>query len=83
MGRLDPQNLPLRLEDRPMPVELSPIAARLDDLVGRVHEALERERRITSNVAHELMTPISELRVITDVALGWSDDPDYEAHALN
>jgi two-component system sensor histidine kinase QseC len=52
-----------------MPNELAPICRYLNELVGRLQTAFERERRFTADVAHELRTPIAELRAITEVAL--------------
>lgn len=67
--RLDAANLgePLVLADPPL--ELRPLVARLDDLRGRLSRSFERERRFSSDVAHELRTPIAELRVLAEVAL--------------
>jgi two-component system sensor histidine kinase QseC len=50
-------------------VELAPISAKLNDLLTRVLASFERERRFSADVAHELRTPIAELRAIADVAL--------------
>jgi two-component system sensor histidine kinase QseC len=55
------------------PVELRPIAAGLNRLVERIGRLLERERRTSANVAHELRTPISELLTIAEVALRFGD----------
>jgi two-component system sensor histidine kinase QseC len=52
-----------------MPGELAPICQYLDELVARLQTAFEREKRFTADVAHELRTPIAELRAITEVAL--------------
>lgn len=67
--RLEISNLgePLVLADTPS--ELRPLVARLDDLRGRLARSFERERRFSSDVAHELRTPIAELRTLSEVAL--------------
>lgn len=49
------------------PAELLPIYARLNEMLERMGMALERERRFTSDVAHELRTPIAELRALAEV----------------
>jgi len=54
-----------------MPRELAPICQYLNELVGRLQTAFQRERRFTADVAHELRTPIAELRAITEVALNY------------
>jgi two-component system sensor histidine kinase QseC len=56
-----------RIDD--LPGELVPIAGRLNELLGRIEEAFRRERRFSADVAHELRTPIAELRVLAEVAL--------------
>ncbi|HWN96349.1 MAG TPA: ATP-binding protein, partial [Methylomirabilota bacterium] len=48
-------------------------------LLEHLQSAFERERRFTSDAAHELSTPIAELRALTDVALRWRDDPAVTA----
>lgn len=67
--RMDVANLgqPLVLADTPR--ELRPLVARLDDLRERLARSFERERRFSSDVAHELRTPIAELRTLSEVAL--------------
>lgn len=54
--RLDP----IRLGDTPK--EITPVIGALDRLLSRVADALENERRFTSDAAHELRTPIAALR---------------------
>jgi signal transduction histidine kinase len=57
-----------------LPRELKPIAARLNDLLGRVQDAFERERRFTSSAAHELRTPVAEVRALAEVGLRFPTD---------
>ncbi|MEI8206259.1 MAG: ATP-binding protein [Kiritimatiellales bacterium] len=59
-----------------LPIELIPIATELTSLIGRLNEAFQRERRLTSDIAHEINTPLSELRTASEVALKWPDDLD-------
>ncbi len=56
-----------------MPSELRPVCAALDHLLSRIREALERQRRFTDAAAHELRTPIAELRTTIDVARRWPE----------
>ncbi len=40
-----------------------------------LQECFDKEQRFTADVAHELRTPIAELRTMAEVALKWPDDP--------
>lgn len=67
--------------DRVMPTELRPLVGRLDDLLGRIRESLDSERRFTSHAAHELRTPVAALRAQAEVA-ATARDPAVRAAAL-
>ncbi|MBK7403873.1 MAG: hypothetical protein IPJ41_04365 [Phycisphaerales bacterium] len=73
MGRVRPDAIaPLRNEGE-RPSELRPVFDALDRLLARVAETIERERRFTDAAAHELRTPIAELRTTIDVARRWPE----------
>jgi len=55
--------------------ELVPIVARLNDLFARLEQAFARERQFSANVAHELRTPIAELKSLAEVGSRWPNDP--------
>jgi signal transduction histidine kinase len=55
------------------PIELRPIATRLNDLLARLEQSFERERRFSADLAHELRTPLAELRVQTEYTLKWPE----------
>ncbi len=54
-----------------LPAELQPIASRLNDLLARLADSFERERRFSADLAHELRTPLAELRTLAEVELAW------------
>lgn len=62
--------------------ELDRLAVTLNELLGRLEETLERERRIVGDASHELRTPISVLRTRLEVALRGDDDPARMRMAL-
>ncbi len=62
--------------------ELARLAATLNELLGRLEGAMERERRIVGDASHELRTPISVLRTRLEVALRGDDDPGRLRAAL-
>jgi two-component system sensor histidine kinase QseC len=47
-------------------------------MIADIREAFERERRFTANVAHELRTPVSEMRSLAEVALRYQTDLDAQ-----
>jgi len=59
-----------------LPEELQPIAVRLNELLARLQESFARERRFSADLAHELRTPIAELRSLAECALKWPESRD-------
>jgi len=74
VGQLDAHSLSARIHLPRTPRELAPTLAQLNSLLARLDASFERERRFTGNVAHELRTPIAELRSLAEVAARWPDD---------
>jgi signal transduction histidine kinase len=50
------------------PQEIEPLVAELNRLFGRIEHALQRERRLTADAAHELRTPLAVLSTQAQVA---------------
>lgn len=67
--KIEPNRLNERLDPEPLPAELQPIAGTLNDLLSRLERAFDRERQFTANAAHELRTPIAEVRTMAEVAV--------------
>ena len=65
-----------------LPCEIRPFVAALNALFVRVADVLLRERRFTSDAAHELRSPLAGLRVQAEVALMVEDDAEARARAL-
>lgn len=63
-------------------VELQPMVVELNRLLARLHDSFERERRFTSDAAHELRTPLAALRIQAENALAATDD-GARRHALD
>jgi two-component system sensor histidine kinase QseC len=71
---LDASKLHIRLNDVTDIEELAPIKNQLNHLLGRLQDAFQREKRFSGNVAHELRTPITELRTMAEVGKQWPAD---------
>jgi signal transduction histidine kinase len=82
--RIGPNSMEVRFPgpDR-LPPELAPIGLKLNELLDRLSAAFVRERRFSAAVAHELRTPLAELRSACDVALRWPDDAASLSTALS
>jgi signal transduction histidine kinase len=78
-ARIDANSLSTRLPVEGLPAELAPIAGRLNDLLERLEGSFERERRFTGDLAHELRTPIAELRSLAELALKWPEAREAES----
>jgi len=70
------ESLATRSPSDGLPGELGPISRRLNDLLARLEQSFERERQFGADLAHELRTPIAELRSLAEVALKWPDARD-------
>lgn len=63
--------------------EIRPFIKALNTLFVRVSEMLTKERRFTSNAAHELRTPLAALKIQAEVAQIAGDDVPMRENALN
>lgn len=74
IAAIAPDALAARLHVAEPPVELAAIETAVNRLLDRVERAFEKERRFSSDLAHELRTPIAELRTACEVGERWPDD---------
>ncbi|MDB6169369.1 MAG: Histidine kinase [Verrucomicrobia bacterium] len=84
VARIDAGSLAMRFPTEDAPAELHVIIDRLNGLMARLEESFERERRFSADVAHELRTPLAELRGMAECALKWpeSRDPTTDQETL-
>ncbi len=75
-ARIDASSLAARFPVGDLPDELRPIGRGLNDLLARLEQSFERERRFGGDLAHELRTPIAELRSLAECALKWPESRD-------
>ena len=65
-----------------MPLEVKPLTEALNGLFSRISAMVQRERRFTSDAAHELRSPLAALRVQSEVVQLAADDEAMRLHAL-
>lgn len=65
-----------------VPGEVLPLVHSLNALFARTQEMLVRERRFTSDAAHELRSPLAALRVQTEVVQLAGDDGEVRERAV-
>lgn len=77
----DTQTLtPVSLPETPQ--EVQPMLDALNDLLQRLAQRMETERRFTADAAHELRTPIAAIRAQAQVALSSTTDDQVRKQAL-
>lgn len=81
---IDAPSLKARFDAAHAPAELQPIYAALNGLLHRLEQGFERERRFSADLAHEMRTPVAELKMLGEVAIKWPEqtNPELPAHTL-
>lgn len=79
MDKIGPETPSMRLQGTNIR-ELAPLITRFNAVLSRMEDGLLRERQFASGVAHELRTPLAELRTAIEVELRYPSGRD--AHVL-
>lgn len=79
---LHPDGGPNQIDPRSSPIELRSMCEALRAMLTRARASIERERLFADAAAHELRTPIAELRAATDIAQRWPE-PERLQNAIN
>jgi two-component system, OmpR family, sensor histidine kinase QseC len=77
IDKLEPVNL-----GQHQALELKPLVHAIDNLMARVAQDLERERRFLGDVAHELRTPLAALKLHAQMGLSATDLSGTQHHLL-
>ena len=72
--RITPGALDVAFDEDRVPAEVRPLVASLNRSLTTIRRYIVRERRFNADVAHELRTPIAELRAAAEIASRWPDD---------
>jgi hypothetical protein len=71
---LDVASLGARVDVTTPPREIAVVVEQVNALLARLEAGFTRERRLSSDIAHELKTPIAELRNLSEVGARWPED---------
>ena len=81
-GRIHAAQLHERLASAGWPAELCVLAAAFDAMLARLDESFTRLSQFSADLAHELRTPLSNLRGEAEIALTQSRTPDAYREVL-
>jgi two-component system heavy metal sensor histidine kinase CusS len=76
LKRIGPDRLHERLSASSWPAELQPVATAFDAVLERLEDSFTRLSQFSADLAHELRTPIANLRGESEVALTRPRTPD-------
>ena len=80
ISQITPQSMDQRISAEGQPIEIEPIANQFNLVLNEIEKAFIRERQFSSDVAHELRTPVSEIRSLAEVGLRWPDEKDIRSY---
>ncbi|MBJ6725718.1 heavy metal sensor histidine kinase [Geomesophilobacter sediminis] len=63
------RQLDTRIDDAPLPTELVSLAHSFNSMMARLEESFDKLSHYSSNLAHELRTPINTLMITAEIAL--------------
>ena len=83
INSIDEHTLSDRVPTNRVPIEISPLVERVNDLLVRLESAFERERAFSSSLAHELRTPLAGLRSTLEVYHSRRHEPEEYDRAIS
>jgi signal transduction histidine kinase len=76
IGAIDETSLDRRIAVDKLPVELAPVAKRLNDMLARLETAFAQRKQFLADASHELRTPVAGMVTTIEVALRRARDPE-------
>jgi heavy metal sensor kinase len=83
VGQVSAKDFRLPLDERPLPLELRPIAQRLTTTLELLKRAFTREKQAAADISHELRTPLAALMTTTELALRKPRSPEHYRELLS
>ena len=80
ISQIGPDSIDKRIHSEGQPSELQPIATQFNLVLSEIEKAIIREREFSSDVAHELRTPVAEIRSLAEVGMRWPDEKDIRSY---
>ena len=57
------------IDSRQIPEEISPLVGSLNDMLGRLSQTIEMQKRFIADAAHQMKTPLAGMRMQSELAL--------------
>jgi two-component system heavy metal sensor histidine kinase CusS len=80
--RIRPPTLHERMKTTALPADLGVLASTFNEMLDRLEESFDRLGRFSADIAHELRTPVNNLRGQAEVALGRPRTPEEYCDTL-
>jgi signal transduction histidine kinase len=82
IGTIDDQSLDRRIDSSRLPLELVPVAEKLNGMLERIETAQHQRQRFLADAAHELRTPVAALLTAIEISLRRPRDTDSYRQTL-
>ncbi|MDY7576816.1 sensor histidine kinase N-terminal domain-containing protein [Herbaspirillum sp. RTI4] len=64
------------IDSRQVPEEISPLVRSLNDMLARLSQTIETQKRFIADAAHQMKTPLAGMRMQSELALRQTDQAD-------
>jgi len=66
------------IDSRAVPEEISPLVRSLNDMLGRLSQSIESQKRFIADAAHQMKTPLAGMRMQSELAMRQSDRQEIQ-----
>ncbi|MES2073375.1 MAG: sensor histidine kinase N-terminal domain-containing protein [Pseudomonadota bacterium] len=70
------------IDSRQVPEEISPLVRSLNDMLGRLAQTIEIQKRFIADAAHQMKTPLAGMRMQSELALRETDQAEIHKSLL-